>query len=545
MRSVLLGLVCVLVLGLTALLGAKAEPETVKVRLRLLDAGSGKGIAGIVRVFPKEKDKPLAVPSLFDRLKGLERSAVVAGWQVVPAEGASTSLPRAALRLEAVAGLETALVRQDIDLVGQAPKEIEITVKLPFLFRPEQSGLAAGNTHLHLRKLAKADADDYLRQVPAADGLKVLFISYLERAKDDQDYITNRYAIGDPKLTAGGVLFNNGEEHRHNFSAFGQGYGHAMLLNIKALVKPVSLGPGITGDGFDDRPLAPGIDEARKQGGTIVWCHNSSGYEGLPCALAGKLDALNVFDGSRTGSYEDRYYRLLNIGLRLPISTGTDWFVYDFARVYAKAMGPLTVPGWLDAVKSGRCVATNGPLLTLTVDGQEIGGAIGLERPRSLQIKATGVGRHDFQHLQLVRNGKVIKAQRAESKEGAYRAQLTHELRIDEPSWFAVRIDATSRNELDQKLFAHSAPVYIDLGGKRVFDLESVRALLKQLEEAKADIRAKGRFSNDAARNQVLDIYEQTRKELVRRVNQRRAAVILPSVYQSRSQTWCIPFPEP
>jgi len=519
MRSVLLSLVCVLVLGLCAFRSAKPEAEAVKVRLRLLDAASGRGIAGIVRVFPKDEDKPLTLPNLFDRLKGLERSAVVAGWHVVPAEGAETTLPRAALRLEAVAGLETALVRQDIDLVKQASEEV--TVKLPFLFRPEKNGLAAGNTHLHLRKLAKEEADDYLRQVSVADGLKVLFFSYLERAKDDQEYITNRYAIGDPKLTAKGVLFNNGEEHRHNFDAYGQGYGHVMLLNIKELVRPVSLGPGITGGGFDDRPLAPGIDDARKQGGTIIWCHNTSGYEGLPRALAGKLDALNVFDGSRTGNFEDRYYRLLNIGLRLPISTGTDWFMYDFARVYAKAAEPLTVARWLDAVKVGRCVATNGPLLTLTVDGREPGGAIGLDAPRSVKIEASAVGRHDFQQLQLVRNGKVIKAQRADTKEGAYRAQVTHEVRIDEPSWFAVRIDATSRNELDQKLFAHTAPVYVDLDGKRVFDVESARALLKQLEEAKTDIRAKGRFSSDDARDRVLDIYEQTTKELVKLINQR------------------------
>jgi hypothetical protein len=518
MRSVPLGLVCTLVLGLCAVRSAKPEAE-VKIRLRLLDAVSGKGMSGIVRVFPKDGDTPIVLPNLFDRLKGLERSATVAGWQIVPAEGAETTLPRAALRLEAIAGLETALVEQRIDLSKEAPEAL--TVKLPFVFRPEAAGLAAGNTHLHLRKLSKEDADEYLRQVSAADGLKVLFISYLERAKDDQHYITNRYAIGDPKLTGKGVLFSNGEEHRHNFGAYGQGYGHVMLLNIKNLFKPVSLGPGITGDGFDDSPLAPGIDDARTQGGTIVWCHNTNGYEGLPRALAGRLDALNVFDGSRTGNYEERYYRLLNIGVRLPISTGTDWFMYDFSRVYAKATEPLTASAWLDAIKAGRCLVTNGPMLTLTVDGQEPGSAIALPKPRALKIEAAAFGRHDFQQLQLVHNGKVIKEQRADKKDGAHRARLVHEVRIDTPGWFAVRIDATVRNELDQKLFAHTAPVYVDLDGKRVFEVESARALQKQLEEAKADIRAKGRFSGDEARDKILDIYERALNELVKQINQR------------------------
>ena len=88
-----------------------------------------------------------------------------------------------------------------------------------------------------------------------------------------------------------------------------------------------------------DRPLQPGIQDARRQGGTIVWCHNTYGYEDVPHTLAGRLDALNVFDGSRRDSYADTYYRFLNIGLRVPLSTGTDWFLYDFARVYARKRG--------------------------------------------------------------------------------------------------------------------------------------------------------------------------------------------------------------
>jgi hypothetical protein len=135
---------------------------------------------------------------------------------------------------------------------------------------------------LHVQGLTRAECDEYLRQVPAADGIRVMFISYLERAEADKNYITNRYPVGDLKeFDVTGVLFSNGEEHRHNFTGFGQGYGHVMFLGIKELVKPVSLGPGITGGGDDDRPLRPGSDEARRQGGTVVWCHNTNGHEGI------------------------------------------------------------------------------------------------------------------------------------------------------------------------------------------------------------------------------------------------------------------------
>jgi hypothetical protein len=508
-------------LAVCAFLSAETKEEAVKVRLKLIDAETGKGISGIIRVSAKAGDRPLTLSGLYDRLHGLQKSEQVAGWYVIPADGAITTLPRAVLKLEALSGLETPLTRQDTDLTGKAREEI--TVKLPFLFRPDKAGLAAGNTHLHLRNMTLAEADDYLKQIPAADGIKVMFISYLERHKDDATYITNRYPVGNlNKLDGPGIVFNNGEEHRHNFEAFGQGYGHVMLLNIRELVKPVSLGPGITGAGFDDTPLAVGLDDARKQGGTIIWCHNTNGYEATSNALAGRLDAFNVFDGSRSGNYDDRYYRFLNIGMRLPISTGTDWFMYDFSRVYARMRDQQVTPKtWLDALKAGRSMATNGPLLKLSVDGKDIGDMINLEKPRTVAIEASAIGRHNFGQLALVHNGKVIKTQPAASKDGGYTAQLSLKLPIDEPGWLAVRIDTQTKNEFDQLLFAHSSPVYIDLAGKRVFNLEAARALLKQLEEARADIRAKGKFSSPDTQEKLLAIYEQAGKELAKQINQR------------------------
>ncbi len=520
MRSVFLALISALVLGLSAYLAGNPSDETLDVRLRLVDAATSKDVGGIVRVFPQGKDEPLALPGLFERLRGLKPAKGAGGWYVVPAKGGRTTLPRARLRVEAVSGLETARASQEIDLRARPPAEV--TVKLDFLFRPDEEKLAAGNTHLHLRALTKAQADEYLRQVPAADGLKVMFISYLERNEDDKAYITNRYPVGQPKeLRGAGILFNNGEEYRHNFTAYGQGYGHVMFLDITRLVRPVSLGPGITGAGDDDRPLQPGIEEARRQGGAVLWCHNSSGYEDVPSALAGRFDALNVFDGSRGGTYEERYYHYLNIGLRLPISTGTDWFLYDFSRVYARAEGELTVKSWLEALKAGRNVVTNGSLLRLSVDGKPIGDVLKLDKEKTVRVEAEGVGRHPFGRLQLVHNGKVVQDARPAKAGGGYSARLVRDVRVTEPGWFAARIDGKSRNELDQVLFAHSSPCYVEFEGRRRFDLESARTLLRRLEEAKADIAAKGRFSSGEARAKLLAVYDRAADDLRARINNR------------------------
>jgi hypothetical protein len=521
MRPLFLTTSCVLILGLCAYLGSQSPPSTVQVRVRLVDVHTGKETAGLVRVLRIDKEeKPIPLPGLLDRMEGTGAGYQQLGWHVVPAAGAQLTLPRTALRLEALSGLETILVKQDLDLGERVPEEISVV--LPTLFRPEERSLVAGNTHLHLRGSSLDRADDYLRNVPLADRLKVVFTSHLERNKDDRFYISNRYAVGDLKrFQATGILFNHGEEHRHNFEAFGQGYGHVMFLDIKNLVRPVSLGPGITGKGNDDRPLRPGLDDARGQKGTVLWCHNTNGYEDVPSILAGRVDALNVFDGSRTGRFEDGYYRYLNIGLRLPISTGTDWFIYDFARVYAEVKEKLTIASWLSALKAGRNQVTNGPLLDLTVNGQPVGSIVKLDEPDTVRIEGRARGRQDFGKLQLIHNGRVIQEARARGSGMYYQASLARAARIDRPGWLCLRIDSNTRNEMGRVLFAHTSPIYLDYQGQGPFDLDSAQALLRQLEEGQANISKRGVFSSNQARARVLALYDQAARNLRKRINRR------------------------
>ena len=518
MRKPLLGVICLLVMGISIFVGAQQQQDQLKLRLRLVDAATGKSVGGIVRITGAD-NKQVELAGMFDRMAGLTKDLPGVHWYVVPRDGAATTLPRGKLQVQALSGLETGLAMEELDLRTNSPAEI--TIELPFLFHPEDTALVAGNTHLHLRGFSLDTADEYLGKIPAADGLRVMFISYLERDKEDLTYITNQYPIGDmPKLAATGVLFNNGEEHRHNFLGFGEGYGHVMFLNIKELIQPVSTGPGITNKGFDDRALRPGIDNARKQGGTVIWCHNTNGFEDVLNALTGRLDALNVFDGSRTGKYEDNYYRYLNIGMRMPISTGTDWFMYDMSRVYAEVRGKLTIPAWLDAVKAGRCQATNGPLLTLKVDGKAMGDVIDLKSAKTVKIEASAVGRHPVQRLQLVHNGRIVKTQTADAKDPG-RAHLVHEVRVDEPGWFAVRIDSDAKNEFDKTLFAHSSPVYLTVKGRSVFNVEAALALLKQVEDARETIKGRGRFSTPAAEQSLLALYDAAAQDLRNRINAR------------------------
>ena len=204
MRQLILGLIATSIMGICVLVGAQQQPDTVKVRF---PAGRWRDRQERVRHrarFSGADGKPVELPGLFDRMAGMTKDLPDVHWYVIPSGGAETMLPRGKLQIHALSGLETALAKQDLDLRAAVPEEA--TIKLSFLFRPDELGLAAGNTHLHLRGFTFDKADEYLRRVPAADGLRVMFISYLERNKDDISYITNKYPIGDlPKLSATGT----------------------------------------------------------------------------------------------------------------------------------------------------------------------------------------------------------------------------------------------------------------------------------------------------------------------------------------------------
>ena len=373
----------------------------------------------------------------------------------------------------------------------------------------------SGNTHLHLSGLTREQADEYLRTLPRADRLDLLFVSYLERAQADRDYISNGYTLADlERLSGRGLTLGNGEEHRHNFDGYGEGYGHVMFLNIRQLVRPVSIGAGIMGEGPDWPPLRRGIAQARGGGATVIWCHNTFGHEDVPDWLAGLLHAHNIFDGDAAthGSYEDTFYRYLNIGLKVPFSTGTDWFIYDFARVYARLDRDkaLTVANWLAALEAGRTFISNGPLLEFHAGKSEIGDTIAFPKAAGLSISGRAAGRHEFKQLELVYNGKVVHSVPNRAVGGHFEAALDFALTANEPGWVALRVPAKNmKNEMGEAIFAHTSPIYIHLGGKRVFKKDAAEALLADMETALKVIPAKAKFADEAQREDVLKIYRE------------------------------------
>lgn len=491
---------------------AQVAQETIDVRgasatctiaIHLEDARTRRSLPGLVRIHDLERDQPvrLSAGSLEGELILREQN-----WYAMPPD-AKVVVPRRRLRVEAFHGLETEAATQIVDVTGQ--KSATVSLRLNRFYDARNLGWRSGNTHLHLRGFSREQAAHYLQTVSRADDLDLVFVSYLSRASEDRDYSSNQFTAEDlDELSNRDVRFANGEEHRHNFGGYDEGYGHVMFLLIKRLIEPVSIGPGIMGTGTDGIPLQRGIQQARRDGATVIWCHNDFGHEDIPNWIGGLLHAQNIFDGGSHGDYSNTFYRYLNLGLHVPFSTGTDWFIYDFSRVYVPMRGGPTRRGWLQQLREGKSFITNGPFLEFEVEGHPLGDTLRLNAPALVKVKARGIGRVDFDSLELMNNAQVVHRERCRATGGHFDAVIETAIEIRESGWLSLRLPLTAgKNEFGRPLFAHTSPIYVEVAGKRIFRAEVADALRREMQDSMVTIKTKGTYKNDGELQGVLGVY--------------------------------------
>jgi TolB protein len=194
----------------------------------------------------------------------------------------------------------------------------------------------------------------------------------------------------------------------------------------------------------------------------------------LPVDVAlGKVDYLEVVAFADHQATAGVWYRLLNLGFRVPAAAGTDAMA-DYAtlrgpvglnRVYASvANGALDSQAWLDALRAGRTFATNAPLLDFSLDGNPIGSTVRLERGASVPFAARMRSIVPVDHAQVVCNGEVVR----ELPLGLQRQvlEVNGSLPLGRSGWCLLRA-FTAKAEypiLDNFVYATTSPVYVAVG---------------------------------------------------------------------------------
>jgi Tol biopolymer transport system component len=198
----------------------------------------------------------------------------------------------------------------------------------------------------------------------------------------------------------------------------------------------------------------------------------------LPVDVAlGKLDYMEIVGFSDHRATAAVWYRLLNLGFRIPAGAGTD-ATTDYAapirgqvgmdRVYASVPGEsVDVQAWMDSLKKGRTFATNGPLIEFTLGGHKVGGELkfdGAQAAVPFTAKLRSIVPVD--HFEVVCNGRVVQTLPLEGARDSGDVKGT--LPLKESGWCVLRASSDNAEYpvLDNYVYATTSPVYITIGGK-------------------------------------------------------------------------------
>jgi TolB protein len=201
------------------------------------------------------------------------------------------------------------------------------------------------------------------------------------------------------------------------------------------------------------------------------------------------------------------YYRLLNVGFRIPATGGTDNFSDVWRdpppgsdRTFARIEGALSVESWLAAVKRGRTFMSTGPLLFLEAGGRQPGDELALAAadPASVRVVAEAISITPLDSLQIVVNGAIARTIAARDP-----ARIAFDGLVDVPAggWIAARVLGPGSKYIgDDYAFAHTSPVYVVRGGTPFVRRDDAR-FLEQTVDAIWTRVARARWHSDTERD--------------------------------------------
>lgn len=212
---------------------------------------------------------------------------------------------------------------------------------------------------------------------------------------------------------------------------------------------------------------------ARAQGALLGYAHfHAPGI--MLDGPDGFVDFLEVLQFD-VANYE-ALYALWTLGFRVSPLAGTDHpcppsSVPGGQRLYARVDGALSYDGRLEAIRAGRTFVSNGPLIDLTVDDAGIGGAIALERPGTVRVRASVLfdpARDDVETLEIVRGGRVVAAA-SPAAHVPGRIAIEADVEVTHAGWLAARARGTKVASVGaarvRESHAHTGGVWVLVDG--------------------------------------------------------------------------------
>ena len=413
--------------------------------------------------------------------------------------------------------------RQTVALVAGAERAVEVKLQpndLPASFGEWRS--ADLHVHMNYGGHYRNTAANLARQARAEglDAVYNLIVNKEERVPD-----IGYFRPGPDAASSSDVLILHSQEYHTSY------WGHLGLLGLSDHY----LAPGFSA--YQNSPLASPYpdngtiaDLAHVQGALVGYVHpfdtdpdpakDKSLTNELPADVAnGKVDYLEIVGFSDHKSTAHVWYRLLNLGFRIPAGAGTDAMAnyadlrgpVGMNRVFLDTGGALNPAALLAALKAGRTFASNGPLLGLEIDGKHPGDVIARAGPGRIHYRIALRSPVAVEHLELVENGKVVKAFALTGDPREFDAE--GDLDVDRAGWLLLRAwnDGADPQVLDIYPYATTSPVYLELPGGLAPDPTDAAYFAAWLDRVIADASARTDYRNPRERAATLDYLRKAR----------------------------------
>ena len=396
---------------------------------------------------------------------------------------AIVDVPAGKVSVEAMKGFEYHLEMRDVQAVAGKTSRVDIVLKPVSKNEPANTRWVSGDLHVHMDYAGMyRNTPKHLATQVEAENLGVVNNLIVNKEQRFPDIAYNGKQL-DPASKAGAIVVHGQEFHTSY-------WGHLGLPNIRGGV----LLPGYAGypntAAASLYPMNADIaDMAHAQGALVGYVHpfeeepqpiskpEERLTNELPVDVAlGKVDYMEIVGFSDHRATAEVWYRLLNLGYRIPAGAGTDAMAnyaslrgpVGMNRVYARVpVGPVKIETFLDALKHGRTFATNGPLLDFHLGGEMIGSELALDAPKQ-DVSFTAALRSivPVDHWEIVCNGRMVKT--LELTGGRDSADAKGAIPVKESGWCVLRAwsEKAEYPVLDNYVYATTSPIYVTVGGK-------------------------------------------------------------------------------
>jgi TolB protein len=482
-----------------------------------------------------------------------------------PSSGtAAIDVPAGKVRVEVMKGFEYALEKRDVDVGASGDARVAVKLKpigagkaKPEPARdlttcgpgaqqccaPTQNGgggecWVSSDLHVHMNYGGEyRNTPEHLVLQAEAENLGIVNNLIVNKEQRIPDIAYSGRQV-DPASNARAMVVHGQEFHTTQ-------WGHLGLLNIRdGILLPGYAGyPGTAATSL--LPMDADVaDMAHARGALVGVAHPFDedpaaiphSQEDTPEELAadvalGKLDYLEVVGFNDYRATAGVWYRLLDLGFRIPAGAGTDAMA-NFAslrgpvgmdRVYARVpTGPVKIEAFLAALKSGKTFATNGPLLTFSLGAEQIGGEVKLSGSKSVSFSASLRSIVPVGRWELVCYGAKLGAGGTspysvqELKLNASRdgGEVHSDVAIEKSGWCVVRAssDKSEYPILDNYVYATTSPIYVTVDGKKPASRDDAGYFVAWMDRTMAMASKYGYWNSDSEKEFALKRLAEAKK---------------------------------